>query len=154
MPGTASEAQRNPWVTRGGIALFVMLALGLVLSVGRVSAQRGYGDPNPSPTCGGYHQQNCDAEVGDVGTKPERPRAGKGFTVTFTTTSGGNYSIKAKRKGASKSKLLSEGLAGIGDISVKHLGKKLKPGTYAVSVVVTAGTTTDKTKHSIRIRKK
>lgn len=144
-----SSTSRSSWITRGGMAVFLALALGLLLSQGS-SSGAGYGNPAPAPACSGYHQV-CKAQVSGVATRPHVPTAGKSFTVKFSTTSGGEYKITAKRKGAAKSVTLSRGAAGTGAMSVKHLGKKLKKGTYTLVVTVTAGSSSAHAKHTVRI---
>src|SRR4051794_12381862 len=113
-----SSAPRNPWITRVGALVFLSLAVGLIVAVGGASA--GYGT-NPAPTtpsCTGYHVV-CAAQVGHVHTVPSTPRAGHGFTVGFSTESGGKYTITALRKGRTKAVRLSSGIVGAGQDSVK-----------------------------------
>lgn len=154
MTGGTFSAERNPWITRAGAAVFLALAIGLIVSVGNPVRVLGYGPPASTPTCGGYHQI-CEAQVAGVRTAPRTPRAGKGFSVSFQTNSGGQYSIKARRKGASKSTKLSSGVTGAGAVTVKKLGKKLKRGEYKLTVTVksTSNSTSDKASRTIKITK-
>lgn len=147
MSSTTSSTPRNAWITRGGAALFLALAVGLLLSQGS-SIGAGYGAP--APACAGYHQV-CKAQVAGVATHPRVPKAGKGFAVSFTTSSGGKYVIAAKRKHAARSVVLSRGVAGTGALSVKRLGKKLHRGSYTLVVTVTTNATKAHATHALRI---
>lgn len=150
--GNAYGAGRNPWITRVAVGVFLALAVGMILWQGPGRAL-GYGAPAPTQ-CGGYHTV-CQAQVASVNTNPNVPTAGKGFTVGFTTNSGGKYVIKSRRSGATKSVTLSSGVAGTGRITVRHLGKKLRAGAYTVSVTVasTVNASRAKASHKIRIKR-
>ena len=153
MSGSTVRAERNPWITRLGGGVFLALAVGLVFSVGSNARMQGYGEPRPVQ-CGGYHQAVCAAQVSDVFTMPRTPKVGKGFAVHFQTSSGGTYSIKAKRKGATRSKTLSTGATGTGEQEVKRLGKKLKAGEYRITVKVTnSAQQSDSARDTVRIKR-
>lgn len=146
--GTTFSSQRNPLVTRTGAAVFLALALGLLLLQGPGRAL-GYG--TTPPACTGYHVV-CKAQVSGLRTVPISPRVGAGFTASFKTTSGGEYTLKAVRKGA-RTKLLSHGVIGSGSVSLKRLGKKLNSGKYTLVVSIKSGQTTDRDTQAITIRK-
>jgi hypothetical protein len=148
VPSTLSS-KRNRWIAIPGAAVFLALAIGMILAGGQLPVASGYG---AAPTCTvtGY-TQTCDGKAEHVSTTPKKPKAGKGFTVKFKTSSGGTYKITAKRAGA-KQKTLTTGVAGIGSVSVTKLGKKLKAGKYNVKVTVTSNGKSGHASHSMTIK--
>jgi hypothetical protein len=155
MSDSSFSAQRNPWITRGGAAVFLALAIGLLVSAGGPMRALGYGPSTRPTTCGGYHMI-CAAQVGSVSTAPRVPIAGRGFTVSFKTTSGGVYGITVQRRGAAKPTTLSSGAAGVGSMSIKKLGKRLKAGNYSLVVTISSSSnsTTDEAKRALKIKKR
>ncbi len=149
MPGGGLTADRSPWVTRIGAAVFLTLALGLVLLQGPVRAL-GYGS-TPAPTCRGYHVV-CKAQVENIRTTPRKPVKGHGFTVQFDTTSGGEYTILAKSAGG-KVKQLAHGATGTGAPRFKHLGKRLGAGKFTLIVKLTSNKTKAQVSAPLTIKK-
>lgn len=149
MPSTFNSERNRWWIAIPGAAVFLALAVGMILAGGEAPAASGYA----APTCttSGY-VQTCDGKVESVSATPKKPRAGKGFTVRFTTSSGGTYKITAKRSGATR-KTLSTGVAGKGVVKVKDLGKNLKAGRYTVKVAVTSNGKTGTDTHRMTIKK-
>jgi hypothetical protein len=144
-----SSASRNPWITRAGALVFVALAVGLIVAVGGASA--GYGPAPTTSACTGYHVV-CAAQVGNLHTVPSTPRAGHGFTVGFSTESGGKYTITALRHGHTTATRLSTGIVGAGQDSVKGLGKHLKAGVYTLKVTMTANGKSAHARHTLTIK--
>jgi hypothetical protein len=142
--------KRNRWVAIPGAAVFLALAVGMILAGGQLPVASGYGAP-PTCTVTGY-TQTCNGKVEHVSATPKKPIAGKGFTVKFKTTSGGTYKITAKRQGGKK-KTLTTGVAGIGSVSVKKLGKKLNAGKYNLKVTVTSNGASGSASHAVTIKK-
>jgi hypothetical protein len=137
MPGGGLAADRSPWITRVGVAVFVLLALGLVLLNGPGRAL-GYGSA-PAPTCTGYHTV-CKAQVESVRTTPRKPVARKGFIVAFNTTSGGAYTVSVKTS-SGKVTTLAHGATGAGSPRLKNLGKHLSARRYTLTVKIVSNKT-------------
>ena len=154
---TFGTSKRNPWIVLSGAVVFLALAVGLILAVGGPSPATGYGSgggSNGGAPCkvGGY-TKSCKGQVDNVTTTPAQPTAGDGFSVNFTTASGGKYKITAKRKHAKKTKKLASGVAGTGYVSVPKLGKKLKAGKYGLRVSIKNDGHTDHANHPLKINK-
>lgn len=144
MPDGALGMKRNPWIAIAGAVVFLALAVGLILGSGGTSrAARGYGGgggaSNGGAAChvGGY-TTSCKGQISNVAVNPSNPKKGDGFAVSFSTQSGGKYTIKAKRKKkhAGKAKTLESGVAGTGAVNRPGLGTKLKAGKYTVTVTI------------------
>ena len=151
MSGTTFDSKSNRWFALSGGGLLLVLAVGLLLTASDArSVMQGYG--------GGFtcrvnaYNKSCDPKVDDVTTSPKVPRARKGFAVNFSTTSGGEYLITAQRKAAKKKIKLADGVTAKGTFSIKKLGKRLKAGTYTVTVTITVNTKSASDKRTVKIK--
>jgi len=153
MSDSTFGSKRNPWIALPGAAVFVALAVGLILAGGG-SAASGYGGGSTGgPPCHvSAYVTSCDGKVENLTTTPKKPIAGAGFSVNFTTPSGGDYKITAKRKHHAK-KTLSHGVVGTGNVSIEKLGKTLKADKYSLKVKVTNSGKTDVATRDLRIKK-
>ena len=150
MTGTTRRTRTNRLA--GGL-VFGALGAGLLLGGAAAPSSGGYGPTEP-PRCGvGGYSLPCAADVSNVGTDPNKPRAGKGFDVRFTTDTGGSYRISAKRLSNGKRTKLGTGVAGTGNIEVKNLGKSLKAGRYVLRVRIENGDQTDNARNALRVRR-
>jgi hypothetical protein len=158
----AAMPRVNVWIALAGLLLLGALAFGLVQSGANATAPvsaGGYGGAttgtgNGKAPC--RHLQNgyqvpCASDARSVSTTPASPTAGKGFKVSFKSTSGGAYKVVAKHKKTSK--VLEQGATGAGKTTTKKVGKGLKAGSWTMVVTVTSSGKPDTAKHSITISK-
>jgi hypothetical protein len=148
-----------------GALLIGALAIGLVQTGASASPPVGasaYGGggqtgngraPCTKPT-GGYTSTPCPSQVANVSTTPQRPTAGKGFKVSFTSTSGGTYSVSARKASAqSGGTTLERGVTGPGKTTTKTVGKKLKAGKWELTVAVKNSSTGKVARAKLTIKK-
>lgn len=157
---SSNAERRNPWIILAGAAVLVALAIGLLnggADAAPVSAT-GYGGGGttpPRPTCTmgtGYAQTACDPSIADFKVKPAKPVKGKGFKVSFSTESGGQYSVFVSKGGFKKE--LASGVAGSAStVTTKRIGKKVKAGRYRVGVTVTSNNKTKTVTRKLVVRK-
>jgi hypothetical protein len=141
MSSSASGPKRNPWIAIAGAIVFLALAVGLILGSSATPNASGYGSSGGGTKGGGPckvggYTKSCKGQVSNVTVNPKKPKAGAGFAVSFSTQSGGKYTIKAKKKKSKKSHTLESGACGTGFVNRPGLGTKLKKGKYTVTVHV------------------
>lgn len=142
MPRSDFGPKRTPWIAIAGAIVFLALAVGLILGSSATPNASGYGSGGGGGTKGGGackvggYTKSCKGQVSNVTVNPKSPKAGAGLAVSFSTPSGGKYTIKAKKKKAKKATTLESGACGTGYVNRPGLGKKLKKGKYTVTVHV------------------
>jgi hypothetical protein len=147
-----------------GALLIGVLAIGLLQTGASASppvgasayggGQTGNGrSPCRKPT-GGYNSTPCPSQVANVSTTPQRPAAGKGFKVSFTSTSGGTYSVSARKASVhSGGTTLEQGVTGTGKTTTKTVGKKLNAGKWELTVAVKNSSTGKVARAKLTIKK-
>jgi hypothetical protein len=148
---TFGKQRRRSHAVIGGL-VFAVLAAGLLQSGASARSIAGYGPAPATCQLNGYSVA-CAPAVKKVGTEPASPRAGKGFAVTFKTSSGGTYLIKAKRQGKKKSVTLADGMAGAGTVTIPAVGAGLKAGRYVLKVTITSAGKTKTATDPVKIKK-
>lgn len=156
----SNPPRRNPWIIAVGAAMLVALAVGLLnggANAASVRGASGYGQPSGPPviTCtmgSGYTQTACDPQVANLDVSPSKPVRGKGFVISFSTKSGGEYSVSVVKSGFKKA--LANGVAGVGKIKTKTIGKGVKAGTYKLRVSIKSNNKTASKQQKLVIRKR
>jgi len=121
----SARPRRTQWIALAGAALIIALAFALL-----------QGQANARSVSSAAANPNVSALV----VSPQKPIKGKGFKVSFKTTSGGQYTV-FEATTTSGGPLVS-GSTGAGKLTTKTIGKNLSAGTYTIGVDLTSNNKT------------